>query len=52
MLMCYGKEVSSLDLVKTKQGDVRALVKFGSGDKEHNVSCESISWQSHDWNKK
>lgn len=68
MLMCYGKEVSSLDLIKTKQGDVRALVRFGSGDKAHNViralvrlgsgdkahdvSCESISWQSHDWNKK
>ena len=38
MLMCYGKEVSSLDLIKTKQGDVRVLVRFGSGDKAHNVS--------------
>lgn len=61
MLTCYGKRVYSLELVS--RGELattpseaarssKVLVKFGDkGDKVHNVSCDSISWQSDDWDK-
>lgn len=54
MLRCYGKEIKDIDLIvrNNNSSDVRALVAYVEGGKKHNVSCESISWQSEDWNKK
>lgn len=49
MLMCYGKQVFDLELVKNNHGTVRALVQYAKQGKQHDVSLESISWVSADW---
>jgi hypothetical protein len=49
MIMCYGKQVYDIELVEDKWGNVRAIVQYGKNGKQHNVSCESISWVSPDW---
>lgn len=50
MLKCYGKPVKELIVFKTKSGVERCLVKFDTNSqKVHNVSAESISWESNYW---
>ena len=51
-VMCYGKKVENIDVVQNKYGQVRCLVQYKYGTKTHDVSVESISWQSSDWNEK
>ena len=48
MIMCYGKEVKDIEVVNTQYG-ARCLVMYGTTGKQHNVSCDSISWVSPDW---
>jgi hypothetical protein len=49
MIMCYGKQVYDMELIQDKWGNVRALVQYSQNGKQHNVSCESISWVSANW---
>jgi hypothetical protein len=48
MILCYGKQIVSLELIQNKWG-VRALIQYANTGKQHDVSLESISWVSKDW---